>query len=135
MTDERQSALRERPRRLAPRLLAGIILFLALGGPSPGHVGSCDGSGELADPAEFCEAYRTYFCARELNGGRLPVTEYANCTRRTGTGGPYAYCTGFSFPCETPTQKSADACIRALDQTPVEVPTADVAQCNFCGGV
>ncbi|MBX7195914.1 MAG: hypothetical protein K1X94_27920 [Sandaracinaceae bacterium] len=121
--------------RMIPRVLAGIIAVLALGGPSPGHVGSCDGSGEQADAAMFCEAYRTYHCARELSGGRLPPEQYGDCTRRTGAGGPYAFCTGFAFTpgCE-PTQRSADACIHALDVTPVAVPTADVAQCDFCGG-
>lgn len=126
-----------RRARLVPRALAGVIAFLALGGPSPGHVGSCDGSGELADPAMYCEAYRTYFCARELSGGRLPPGEYAACTQRTGAGGPYAWCTGFSFgadPLCHPSQRSADNCIRALDQTDVAVPTANVAQCDFCPG-
>lgn len=122
--------------RLVPRVLAGAILLLALGGPSPGHVGSCDGSGELADAAMFCEAYRTYYCARELNGGRLPLAEYPACIQRTGMGGPYTYCTGFSFMtgCE-PSQRSADACIRALEQaTDVSIPTGNIAQCDFCGG-
>lgn len=121
--------------RAIPRVLAGIIAVLALGGPSPGHVGSCDGSGEQADSAMFCEAYRTYYCARELSGGRLPADQYSDCTRRTGSGGPYVFCAGFNFTpgCE-PSQRSADACIRALDTTPVSVGTGDVAQCDFCGG-
>lgn len=125
-----------KPTRLWPRLLAGAITFLALGGPSPGHVGSCDGSGELADPAQFCEAYRTFYCAREVSGGRISGTEYNACVQRTGAGGPYMFCTGFNFTpgCE-PSQRSADACIRALDQTDVSVPTGNVAQCDFCGGV
>jgi hypothetical protein len=121
--------------RLVARILVGGMLVLALGGPSPGHVGSCDGSGELADAAMFCEAYRTYYCARELSGGRLPAAEYAACTQRTGPTGPYTYCTGFSFMtgCE-PSQRSADSCIRALDQTEVSIPTGNIAQCDFCGG-
>ncbi|MBN8615596.1 MAG: hypothetical protein J0L92_33685 [Deltaproteobacteria bacterium] len=125
-----------RRARMLPRVLAGVIAFLALGGPSPGHVGSCDGSGELADAAMFCEAYRTYYCARELSGGRLPQDQYLQCTMRTGPGGPYTFCSGFNFTpgCE-PSQRSADQCIRALDTADVAVRTDDVAQCDFCGGV
>lgn len=121
--------------RLTPRILAGVVAFLALGGPSPGHVGSCDGSAEAADPDTFCEYYRTWECAREAASGRIADQEaYRECTRRSGTNGPYAYCVGFTFTCE-PTQGMADACIRALERTDPSVPTADIPQCNFCGGV
>ena len=92
----------------------------------------CAGSSPgAADPARFCESYRTYFCSRELSGGRLPESEYAACTRRTSLGGTYEFCTGFSFAC-TPTQRRADQCINALDTTPVSVPTANVTECDLC---
>ncbi len=126
-----------RRARLVPRALAAVIAFLALGGPSPGHVGSCDGSGELADQASFCEAYQTWYCAREVGGLRLNGTMYNECIRRTGPSGPYAECTGFNFMpgCE-PSQRSADACIRALEAaTDLSIPTTNIIQCDFCGGV
>lgn len=119
------------------RIAVGALLVLALGGPSPGHIGSCDGSAELAGAADFCERYRTYYCARELMGGRLPASEYQACIQRTGpnSGDPFTYCSRFAFTpgCE-PSQRTADACIDALARTDVSVRSDDIQQCDFCGG-
>jgi hypothetical protein len=124
------------PRRtgaIVVRLLVGAIGLLALGGPSPGHVGSCDGSAELAAPGAFCEQYRTWFCVRELQGERINEAEYTNCANGIPT-----FCAAFSFGMCRPTQRRADSCIAAMrDPGRVSTPSSMIPECNFCdsGGI
>jgi hypothetical protein len=125
-----------RPRRtgaIVVRVIVAAIGLLALGGPSPGHVGSCDGSAELASPGDFCTRYRTWFCARELQGGRINAAEYTNCANGIAT-----YCASFTFGMCVPTQRRADSCISAMsDMGRVGTPSTLIPECNFCdnGGI
>jgi len=118
--------------RLLTRFIVGVLAVLALGGPSPGHVGSCDGSGELATPSEYCPLYRAYFCAREFQGGRINAAEYTTCADQSG-----AFCVGFNFDAAChPTKRRADSCIQAMmDAGRVSTPTTALPECQYCGGV
>ena len=117
----------------APRALVGAILLLALGGPSPGHIGNCDGDAQPADPADYCARYRAFFCAREYQGGRINAADYTLCAERSAM-----FCMGFNFDpmCGVPTQRRANLCIDAMsDMGRVATPTTNLPECQFCGGV
>lgn len=123
-------------RRLLLRVLAGIVTMLALGGPSPGHVGSCDGGSELADTAEFCEVYRTFYCTREYAGGRMALEAYNACTSRSPSGA-YTYCVTNPFDACQPLKRETDACVRGLadDSDEWSTPSTAIPQCQICGGI
>lgn len=85
----------------------------------------------MASPGEYCPRYRTLFCARELEGGRLGPNEYVSCV-----GSLEAFCVGFNFnPNCYPTQRRAESCLAALqDRGRFALPVESLPECNYCGG-
>lgn len=127
-----------RAGKVAVRLFIASIAILALGGPSPGHVGSCDGSAERTPYPEFCERYQTYACQRDYDGGRLDIPGYTACAADAGMGcsaGNYMECNG--VPTE-PTQTQTDACLAAMqDPARYSLLASELIECRFsdCGGI
>jgi hypothetical protein len=121
--------------RVALRASAGVVLLLALGGPTPGYVGNCSGGGTPAgvDPVAFCTNKRTYICARDNYAGRIDMNQYNQCRAMIDS-----VCAGFSFGSCAPTQSQAQACIDALaDPMRVGTPDSMIPECSstaLCGG-
>jgi len=118
--------------RLLTSPLVGVLPVRALGGAGPGYVGSCERSGALATPSEYCPLYRAYFCAREFQGGRINAAEYTTCADQST-----AFCVGFNFDSAChPTKRRAESCIQAMmDAGRVSTPTSSLPECQYCGGV
>ena len=120
---------RRRLSGLAVRAAVGVLLVLGLGGPSPGHLGSC-GATSAADPVQFCTSKETYVCARECGSGRWDA---AMRMTMCGTDAVIASrCAGFGFPpgC-LPTQVQASACFEALrNPDRLGTPFLDITECN-----
>lgn len=66
-------------RKMLGRALVGAILFLSLGGPAPGAVGSCGGSTTAADAHQFCIDWRITRCNRAKARGEVPPTPPPPC--------------------------------------------------------
>ncbi len=98
-------------RRVFESAMVGTLLFLFLGGPTPGSVGSCTEGTSIADPVQHCQDKEAWTCARRRARGDLAsdAEEMACISRITAT------CSGASWPvgCE-PTQQQSDACIAAM---------------------
>ncbi len=135
-----------RAGKVAIRIVVASIAMLALGGPSPGHVGSCDGSAERTDYAEFCMNFQQWRCVRDYNEGRayldgtparLDGPGYQTCANEIAarcTGGSYGMCGDVP---KAPTTTQTDACIAAMS-TPARngTPEAMLPECVFsCGGI
>jgi len=60
-------------------VVVGVVLFLALGGPSPGAVGACDGEIATVEPRQFCNNRRLRECDRDRARGDLRLAP-APCT-------------------------------------------------------
>jgi hypothetical protein len=132
------------------RAFVGALLLLALGGPSPGAVGSCGGEISTADPVQFCANRRVAECSRALargdalppaptpcvddpatayNESEPPVCNWVFCVQQVPNRCSMASWAGCNPP---PTQAIADDCLAAL--TSVErlpQPTAEIAECNL----
>jgi len=66
------------------RVVVGVVLFLALGGPSPGAVGACEGEISTVEPVQFCVNRKVRECNRDLARGVLPAAPTL-CTDDPGT--------------------------------------------------
>ena len=117
----------------ALRLGAGVVLFLALGGPAPGNVGGC-GTVSSADARQFCTDKEFWECRRDQFAGRISAEEYDACLAAvTPT------CTGFAWPAMcTPTEGQTAACVTILqrgDLAPLTTTElyATYTECNICG--
>jgi len=125
-------------------MVIASIAALALGGPSPGHIGSCDGSAELTSFDEFCPLFETFSCERDYNlgmsysdGSPQRITEsaeYRACGSMASDcrGGSYGTCNGVST---RPTTTQTDACLAAMqDRTRFQLLKSELAECRFCPG-
>ncbi len=122
-------------RKITLRLGALVIVGLALGGPTPGYVGTCDpgGSAGTVDRVQFCTDKETYQCARDLAAGRIDMTQYNVCAGHIDTD-----CHGFNFPAGcAPSHPLADACISALsDSSRISTRSEMIVECQsntLCG--
>lgn len=86
------------------RAAAGVVLFLALGGPAPGNVGGC-GNVPVADARQFCVEQGYWECRRDYIAGRTTQQEEADCHRELET-----RCAGRAWP---------PGCLPSVDQTEV----------------
>lgn len=124
-----------RAGKVAVRLIVALIAMLALGGPSPGHVGSCDGSAERTPYADFCAARNTANCERDIQAGRIDGAGYRACSANVLVGcdgGNYAPCNGVDT---APSTTQTDACIGALRDTPrFGLLESQLGECRFCPG-
>lgn len=124
-----------RTGKVALRLLIATIAILALGGPSPGHVGSCDGSAERTPYVEFCVQRNTANCERDLTAGRIDGPGYTLCSgsvMMNCEGGNYTPCNGVET---APSTTQTDACVAALrDPARFGLLESELAECRFCSG-
>jgi hypothetical protein len=98
-------------RRVSKLSLAAVALFVLLGGPTPGSIGDCSESSNLADAVAHCRLKENWTCARRIARGDLVTDEEkAACTRAIDV-----TCRGAFWPvgCE-PTQQQSDVCIQAM---------------------
>ena len=123
-------------RRFMLRAGALVVVALALGGPTPGYVGSCSTSGpdQSVDRVQFCVDSSTWKCARDLGAGRIDMNAYNACRARIDTD-----CAGFNFPAGcSPSRPRADACNSALsDANRIGTRSEDIVECQsntLCGG-
>lgn len=129
---------RRRFARIALRIAAASLVALAIGAPSPGHLGSCglSGGAVAADPVQFCTDKETFICIRECGTGRWDA---AMCSTMCGDNPPTtamgvaaARCAGAGFPpgCAL-TQAQANACITSLqDLARLSTPFLEIPECN-----
>lgn len=120
-----------RSRLVLGRVGLAVGAFLALGGPSPGHVGGCGGdSADNADPDAFCHSKLGLECSRRVARGEFATTEayQAACGAAAIDSAcvPYASC--------SLTQTDAQACLDALSATDVSVVVVPACS-NLCGGI
>ena len=121
--------------RVVLRLVAGALLLIGLGGPSPGYVGGCDSGPRTADPFQFCVSKETYVCARECAVGRYtPEMCSALCGSNDAIVGR---CAGFNWiPGCAPSESQTGVCIDALaDSSRIGTPSNEIIECqNLCAG-
>ena len=115
------------------RSLAGVVLFLALGGPAPGNVGGCGATNAIADPVTHCEEKEFWLCRRDQFSGRIDEPTFQACLSRID-----GMCMGNNWPlgCQ-PSPAQSDACIQLLMRgdlihlTNEELLSSNDA-CNLC---
>ena len=132
------------------RALAGALLLLGLGGPSPGAVGSCGGELSTVDAVQFCANRRVAECNRGRARGDAQAAPPTPCADDPATPENEAdpticnwrYCleqvpsrcsmaswAGCNPP---PSQAVAEACLLALTSFDrLAQPTAEIAECNI----
>ena len=137
-------------RRLVIRAAGLAVLALAIGGPTPGYVGSCDPGGgsssTTVDPHDFCVTRLTYQCARDKAAGRImcPADPMAPCPAyNTCVASIANMCSGFNLPAGCmPSTGIAQACYDALLtparlSTPCSLMSCGLSECGtpaLCGG-
>lgn len=110
------------------RVGAGLLLFLLLGGPSPGAVGECgaDVRNEAADEEEFCRDFLEWIFIRAAERQEIDDTLRDDCRRQLPQ-----ICEGSRLPRCSPTIRQADACINALSAAEtLETPFYLLPECE-----
>lgn len=116
-------------KRLDPRFLplVAIGLFFVLGGPTPGAVGSCSSSSDIADAEQFCIDRRTWECERNHVRNDITDMQYEACR-----GGILMQCSGAMWACRALTTREAESCISALsDPNRLDEANNEIAECQF----
>lgn len=133
------------------RALVGAILFLALGGPAPGAVGSCGTESTVTDAVQFCTDRKVYECDRGRARGDVQIPSPTPCPDDPATpedeSAPaycnWIYCRSlvagvcatFSWPSDCnpqPTTAVTTPCLNALrDASRLSTPSADIPECNI----
>lgn len=111
------------------------VVATALGGPTPGYVGTCDpgGSRPAVDPEAWCNERESVECARDLAAMRINMSMYSACQASVET-----TCRGFNFPpgC-SPSRELAAQCIDDLSRTDLlSTPSDAMPSCQsdaLCG--
>lgn len=128
---------------VAARAFVGAVLFLTLGGPAPGAVGSCSDSSVYSGtlPGMFCRSQLHAICYRNRSGALAephpecnddPGTEDAAIERTCqATANPFGRCT-------PPSDLAAQSCVESLyDSANYAFLPNDVPECAAilsCGG-
>jgi len=108
----------------------GVLLLSAT---TPGAVGSCNGDDALSRTAEFhsyCEQREQLLCIRRFLREEITAEARDLCLWDA-----LDACAQRAFPagCE-PTQREADACVRALSALDtVNTPDDQIDECQLCG--
>lgn len=126
----------QRGPNLLLRAAVLIVMALAIGAPTPGHISGCATSTGGVDPESFCTNFQTRVCARDLAVGRIDDAQFAECQ-----GGIAGMCAGFNFAAGcSPSASTAEACYAALVD-PARVGTVatlgnpGLPECQtLCGG-
>lgn len=116
------------------RIAAGVVMFLALGGPAPGNIGGCGSAPAVSSPRTFCTDREFWKCRRDQYAERIDDATADACYRAIeGT------CSGFNaWPAGcAPTPAQTDACINLLqraDRSSIPTPEllATYTECNLC---
>jgi hypothetical protein len=113
--------------------VAGTIALLALGGPTPGYVGSCSaGSPAVVDAQQFCVDRKVAECVRDRVALRTDDPQYQACMLAISSS-----CEGATWNGCAPSAQIADACISALrDMTRIGTPNTMIVECyteTLCG--
>ncbi len=121
----------KRASRWTLRLVAGAVMFLALGGPAPGNVGGCGSTVPVADAKNFCFDRNKAKCDRDHYAQRITQAQYDQCVAAIA-----GQCESFAWPpgC-TPTPAQAQACINLLLQVSYANQTTEdlLATHDECG--
>lgn len=113
------------------RAALGVALFVCLGGPTPGSVGSCSKDSEISDPEQFCLDEHALFCERDFRAERISEDEYNACLDSVQDD-----CMGFTWnpvSCDPPpTIIETKACISALrSEERLELKNDMIVECQF----
>jgi hypothetical protein len=126
----------QRRANLLLRAAVLIVMALAIGAPTPGHISGCSSSTGGVEPETFCVNFQTRVCERDRVAGRIDDAMAAEC--RNGIGG---MCSGFNFPAGCSVSAStAEACYGALVDPPrigtvATIGNPMLGECtNLCGG-
>ncbi|MGD8859655.1 MAG: hypothetical protein PVI30_06575 [Myxococcales bacterium] len=114
--------------RRIPRPLWAALLFLFLGGPTPGAVGSCDADPDgFADLQAYCQQREELVCVRRSLRKEITIGEREECRRRA-----IALCAQRTWaPDCRPTERQARACINALfARDTLYTPEDELEECN-----
>lgn len=99
--------MNRRPLWLA---VVGVLLFLFLGGPTPGSIGDCGAGESFAKPVEHCQKKKAWTCARRSARGDISPAENTACLSNVSI-----VCAPANWPVGClPSQQQSDACIAAL---------------------
>jgi hypothetical protein len=133
------------------RALLGATLFLALGGPAPGAVGSCGGEVATVDPEQFCFTRKKYECDRTevrqqagfanepapipapdcVDNPATAVNEVIACNHTFCVNQIPVLCTGMTWWCTPPPSETVtNDCLAALrEPTLLDQRTSDIYEC------
>ena len=123
-----------RTRTFAVRGALAACVFVLLGGPTPGSVGSCSETSAYVDPVQFCKDRKFWSCQRQWVTGAINDDQLAVCLEPIE-----ATCAGSTWDaCDPPpTNRRGKACINALrDMDRVAIPEGDLSECQtavLCG--
>lgn len=112
------------------RVVAGIALFLVLGGPAPGSVGSCGEEDMGVSAEEWCRTKNAWICERRWARNELTDEQKAQCRAEIP-----ALCSGATWPadCMPPTRRATEACEGALsDRDRLDEDPSSMPECQFC---
>ncbi len=125
-----------RRSNLMTRAALVIVMALAIGAPTPGHISGCSTSSNAADFQSFCVGFEERVCYRDAEAGRLDGDGYDACRASIEN-----RCSGGNFPpgC-APSNSTAQACFDALVKPadfPIEVSLGNPAlpECQAICGV
>lgn len=112
------------------RALLALLLFIALGGPTPGSIGSCSDDIEVTDAQSFCIDTQALYCLRDFEAERIDEAAYDECLADVAPN-----CRGFAWNpavCPIPpTEQRANACIAALrSKERLETPNDEILECK-----
>lgn len=112
------------------RALIALALFIALGGPTPGSIGSCSDEITVTDAQSFCIDTQALYCLRDFKAERISEDEYDACLADVAPA-----CRGFTWNPEIcsppPTEQRATACIAALRSSErLETPNEEIIECR-----
>ena len=119
-----------RARGLLGRAVTCALLFLVLGGPTPGAVGSC-GSDELDRPADFqsyCLEREQLICVRRGMRREISIAEQHDCRWDA-----IDFCEAVSdwSPRCQPSERITRACLNALRSLDtLETPEDELEECD-----
>lgn len=99
-----------RRSNLLTRAALLIVMALAIGAPTPGHISGCSASTSVVDFQTYCVGFQERVCFREAQAERIDGSGYDACRAAIAN-----ECSGGNFPpgC-APSESTAAACYDAL---------------------
>ncbi len=115
------------------RILAGAVMFMALGGPAPGTIGGCGSTVPVMSSVDHCTDFEKAKCDRDHYAMRIDDQQYSQCVAAIAT-----TCSGSTWPPNcSPTPAQSKACVNLLLQLSLADQTTDEllathSDCNLC---